>query len=198
MKILIDNGHGVTSANSSPDRKLIEGVYTREIAAAIVAHLQYRDLDAELLVPESDDIPLPERVRRVNAICDQFGARNVILVSIHVDAAASDGQWHWAEGWSCYTSRGQTAGDLLADCLCKAARDHLDGHELRFDYTDGDPDKEADFYILRHTRCAAVLTENGFQDNRKSVQYLLSDEGKKTLVALHVEAILLYLSYQSI
>lgn len=40
----------------------------------------------------------------------------------------------------------------------EALRSH--GHKMRFDYTDGDDDLEAAFYILRHTACAACLTEN--------------------------------------
>lgn len=57
---------------------------------------------------------------------------------------------------------GQTAGDLLADRLYFAAEQHLKGHRIRKDYSDGDPDYESDFYILRHTACAAALSENGF------------------------------------
>ena len=41
---------------------------------------------------------------------------------------------------------------------------------MRFDYTDGDADLEAAFYILRHTACAACLTENGFMDCADSWQ----------------------------
>ena len=70
IKILIDNGHGIqTKGKRSPDEKLLEYAYTREIAKRIVANLIDRGYDAELLVPEEDDIPLSERVRRVNEIC---------------------------------------------------------------------------------------------------------------------------------
>ena len=70
MKILIDNGHGLnTPGKRSPDGTLIEATYTRDIARRIVIELQDRGYDSELLVPEDDDIPLSERVRRVNEIC---------------------------------------------------------------------------------------------------------------------------------
>ena len=39
----------------------------------MVADLLDRNLDAELLVPEDDDIPLAERVRRINAHCLALG-----------------------------------------------------------------------------------------------------------------------------
>ena len=34
--------------------------------------------------------------------------------------------------------------------------------KIRKDNSDGDPDKEYNFYILKHTQCPAVLTENFF------------------------------------
>ena len=52
----------------------------------------------------------------------------------------------------------------------------------------------ANFYILKHTKCPAVLTENLFQDNREDVDFLLSEEGKQTMVSLHVDAIMKYLA----
>lgn len=194
MKILLDNGHGLdTPGKRSPDGRFREYLYTRQIAASVALHLQYRGYDAELLVPEENDIPLPERVRRVNERCAQFGADNVCLVSIHVNAAGDGTRWMNARGWSAYTSRGQTAGDRLADCLYEAAALYLPGHKLRKDHSDGDADLEADFYILRHTRCAAVITENLFMDNQADVEYLLSDIGQTNLVNLHVTGINFYL-----
>ena len=61
------------------------------------------------------------------------------------------------------------------------------------DLTDGDPDIEASFYLLRHTSCPAVLTENLFMDNQDDVEYLLSDIGQTNLVNLYVTGINLYL-----
>ena len=175
-------------------RTFREYQYTREIAAAVVARLQALGHDAEVLVSEFEDIPLSERVRRVNAWCRRLGKGNVVLVSVHVDAAGSDGQWHTATGWSCYTSPGQTAGDRLADCLYRAAEKHLQGHKIRTDYSDGDPDKEAGFYILNRTKCPAALVECGFMDNRESLQFLVSTEGRKAIIYVIVDGILEFIS----
>ena len=192
MKILIDNGHGIlTKGKRSPDGKLLEYAYTRELARQIVKILQYRGYDAELLVPEHDDIPLSERVRRVNEICLTYepswpaptGHPNVILISIHVNAAGDGTKWMNATGWSCYTCKGQTESDRLADCLYKAAEQILENQVIRTDYArDGDPDWEENFYILRHSLCPAVLVEQFFMDNKKDLAYLISDEGKRNLI----------------
>ena len=192
MKILIDNGYGVeTPGKRSPDGRFREYKYNREIARAVIEHLQPRGYDAELLVPEENDISLEERVRRANRVTCQIGhpVQETFLVSIHVNVAGSGLMWHNDTGWCAYTYYRHTLSDKLADCLYKVARKHLPGHRIRTDDADGDPDFEAPFYILKHTYCAAVLTENGFMDSEVSLAFLESDEGKRAIVALHVDGI---------
>ena len=65
---------------------------------------------------------------------------------------------------------------------------------IRSDYSDGDIDFEESFYILRHTLCPAVLTENGFFTNVQEVQFLLSRAGIRAIADLHVEGIVEYLT----
>ena len=123
MKILIDNGHGRnTPGKRSPDGRFREYAYTRLIARAVCAHLIYRGYDAELLVPEEDDVGLKKRVARVNAHCRALGSQNVFLVSIHVNAAGMGDRWYDATGWCCYTNYGHSLSVELAPCLYKAAR----------------------------------------------------------------------------
>lgn len=147
------------------------------------------------------------RANAVNRICKERGIKNCLYVSIHVNAAGNGGKWMSAGGWCAYTSVGQTRGDKLADCLYEAARRHLKGYEeqllagkqngaydrfqkaIRTDTSDGDPDQEANFYVLKNTVCPAALTENLFQDNRSDVAFLTSEEGKAVITAIHVEGI---------
>lgn len=194
MKILIDNGHGLmTAGKRSPDGLFREAFYNREIAKRVVADLLDRGCDAELLVPEDDDISLSERVRRVNAACFLLGKQNVILVSIHVNAAGNGTKWLNATGWSVYTCKGQTESDRLAECLCEAALKNFPGRRIRTDFSDGDSDWEEQFYILRKSMCPAVLTENFFIDSRSDLDYLQSRSGKQAVVDTHVEGIVEWL-----
>lgn len=193
MKILIDTGHGEnTPGKRSPDGKFREYLYVREIADQVVAQLRQRGYDAERIVMEFSDVALAERARRVNEVCGRLGTKNVILVSIHINAAGN-GEWMNAKGWSCYTSIGQTKADKLADCFYQVAEEQFAGRKLRKDLTDGDPDWEAGFYMLKKTKCPAVLTENFFMDNKDDVAYLVSPEGRNAVVATHVEAIIKYI-----
>ena len=61
---------------------------------------------------------------------------------------------------------------------------------MRFDTTDGDLDKEDNFYILKNTNCPAVLTENLFMDTEKDCRFLMSKEGQRLIIDIHVAAII--------
>jgi len=190
--VILDSGHGKdTPGKRSPDGVIREWKYTKELAMAISQKLRSNGVLAFVNNPEDEDVPLKERVDRVN---DYARTNKVILVSIHLNAAGDGLQWKSASGWECYTCKGQTESDKLAECLCNAAREKLKDKQLRTDNSDGDSDKEADFYLLKHTKCPAVLTENLFMDNKKDYEYLLGEKGFNSIVDLHVLGIIKYLS----
>lgn len=195
MKVLIDNGHGEnTKGKRSPDGKLREYAWTREIADMLVLELGKMGIDAERVVKQTIDVPLSERCRRVNEICGRLGTSNVILISIHCNAAGSGIDWMQARGWSAYTSKGSTKADVLASCLYASAAECFPaGIKIRSDWSDKDPDWEENFYILQKTKCPAVLTENFFQDNKEDVEFLLSADGKARIVKAHAIGIANYL-----
>lgn len=198
MKILIDNGHGInTLGKRSPDGLFREYKYTRVIAKEVVKRLIELGYDAELLVPEIEDICLKERVRRVNSICNEIGNNNVILISIH-NNASGNGDWMKARGWSCYTSEGQTESDIIATFLYASAEEYFPEHKIRKETSDGDADWESGFYILKKTLCPAVLVENFFMDNKDDCEYLLSDEGKEAIIMCHVQGIINYINYKKL
>ncbi len=215
MTELYDAGHGIdTLGKCSPDKRLREYEKARELVRDIVARRRAMGYDAHVLVPEEIDVSLDERCRRVNAICNKVGKSNVLLVSIHCNAAGADGKWKSAGGWCAYTSPGRTKSDILATHLYDAAQTALADYiadfpvrkmngdydskqrPIRTDYSDGDPDYEARFFILIHTKCPAVLTESMFQDNKADCDFLLSPEGHNAIVNLHVNGVESYIKSQ--
>lgn len=187
--ILIDNGHGgETPGKCSPDGRLREYAWTREIARCVCDKLKSLGYDARLLVPELNDVSLRERVRRVNSVCADAGSDNVLLVSIHVNAAGT-GQWHNASGWTAWVApnASQRSRQLASLLNAEAVRLNLKGNRSLEPFFTGN------FAILRDTKYPAVLTENMFQDNRHDVDYLLSERGKSEIADLHITAITQYL-----
>lgn len=194
--VILDNGHGENTAGKrSPDGRLREYKYCREIVAVLEQELRKLGMGVYVLVPETTDISLSERVKRANKIhTEQHKLGNlVVLISVHCNAAGN-GEWKNARGWSGWTSVGQTAGDALATCLYDAAHEILDPKDIkiRSDKSDGDEDWEANFTIIYKSSMPAVLTENFFQDNKEDVDYLLSDEGRADVVKIHVEGLKKY------
>lgn len=187
MKILIDAGHGIdTPGKRSPDGAFREYLWNREIADLVLEDLAIDGYDASLVVTETNDIALKTRVNRVNAVCNDLGAGNVILVSIHSNAAGNGKDWMNATGWSCYTTKGETKSDVLAECLYDAFERAFPDRKIRKDMQDGDRDWEEDFYIIQKTKCPAVLIENYFYDNREECHWLLQ-EAVKVRIAMAIE-----------
>lgn len=186
--IILDGGHGVDCAGKrSPiwgdGSQLLEWEFNRDIVRRIAAMLKAEGIKFEILVPEDNDVSLPERCRRANVIHADCG-NNAVLFSVHGNAGGGT-------GWECYTSVGQTKADAIATVLCNEAEKEFapDGWKMRFDHTDGDPDKENQFYILKHTVCPAVLSENFFMDTEKDCRFMLSDAGRERIAKIHYEAI---------
>lgn len=186
--VILDNGHGTdTPGKRSPvwpdGSQLLEWEFNRDIVCRLTGMLVRDGRSYEVLVPEMSDVPLSERCRRANEIYDRE-AGDCILLSIHGNAGGGT-------GWEAYTTRGETKADGLASLLYnEAEREFIrDGWRIRKDFADGDADKESDFYILKHTKAPAVLTENFFMDNERDCRLMLSAEGRERIARIHFNAI---------
>jgi len=181
--IILDNGHGInTKGKRSPlYSEFLEFEFNRDIVRRISADLNALNISSIILVPEIEDIGLKERVRRANTISSRH--KQSVLISIHANAGGGT-------GWEVWTSVGETKSDDIANLFYIEAYKHLKSFPMRKDMSDGDVDKESQFYILRNTICPAILTENLFMDTEKDVQYLMSEVGRRTIALLHIQAIL--------
>lgn len=224
--IILGTAHlGTTPGKCSPDKKLKEAVWSREMCKELMAGMQsygYKcEIDYEPLQPSASmkgatpnieqKYELAARVNYVNSLCQKHGSQNCLYVSIHVDAAGADGKWHTAGGFTVWTSVGQTKSDALAECIYQRAFVNMSEYSklitqgkkmgcydqkqqaFRMDKMDGDYDKEANFYVLKHTYCPAVLVECMFQDNKCDVEYLLSDVGRHEIQRTLLEGIIDYI-----
>lgn len=191
MIVILDNGHGSnTPGKCSPDGKLKEYSYAREVVKGIHQALSEEGIDSHILTPEQTDISLKERVTRANKIYKDNN-KQAILISVHCNAAGSDGKWHSAKGWSVYVAQNASKNSKkLANCIAEEAADS--GLKMRY-YLPDQSYWVQSLAICRDTNCPAVLTENLFQDNKEDVEFLLSEEGKQKIIDLHVKGIKKYL-----
>lgn len=214
--VILGTAHGSNVAGKcSPDGKFREYKFSRDVIDKMrpmlekLGYIVYVDIPEDK-VPSAQSVELSKRVSIVNSICRKYGAGNCIYVSIHVNAAGDGAKWMSAGGWAAYTTVGKTNSDKLAECLYNSADKALSGYKrimeegkknksysqkqvpLRMDKSDGDCDIESNFYILKHSSCPAVLTENMFQDNKSDVEFLSKPETVKLIAKLHVDGIKLY------
>lgn len=185
--VILDNGHGKeTPGKCSPvfpnGVELHEYEFNRDVVRRIAEKLKNIGISYRILVPEENDISLSERCKRANQINKETNG-NCFLLSIHANAGGGT-------GWEIFTSRGGTKADVIASVFAEEAKKMFgDKWKMRFDYSDGDADKEADFYILKHTICPAVLTENFFMDTEKDCRFIVSESGREQIAQMHVNAI---------
>ena len=193
-------------------REIVNRVKQKLVSLGFTVLVDYPDNKPNALILNQSgrteqDKELNFRKNFVNNTCTKYGTSNCLYVSIHVNAAGN-GAWMTAGGWCVYTSPGNTKADALATCIFNQAKKSLSSYiqdfevkklkgsysskqnPLRSDYSDGDPDYEANFFVLTKTKCPAVLTENLFQDNKADVEFLTSEEGKKAITDLHVNGII--------
>ena len=195
LVVILDNGHGKnTKGKCSPDKRLMEWSWCREIVKALYKKLKTAGIDAEILVPEDTDISLSTRVAREKKITREAKkvGKETCLISVHVNASGGDGKWKSARGWSGWVAQeSSTNSKTLAQILySEAEKRNLKGNRC----VPATRYWTAPFYITTNTSCPAVLTENLFQDNKDDVDYLLSEKGKQEIVALHFDAIKRYIN----
>lgn len=186
--VIVDNGHGSeTAGKCSPDGRIKEWEWTRRAAKAVAARLGAAGIDAVLLVPEENDIPLRERCRRARAL---GAGKNAVLLSIHINAAGNGEAWHKARGFSAFVAPCASRESVrMASLLTSLA---LAGGMIGNRCVPPEGCWRGNFAILRDTPMPAVLTENLFMDNREDAGFLESDTGFEAVVQLHVDAVLKY------
>ena len=192
--VILDNGHGKdTPGKCAPDKSLYEWQWTREIVAMLCERLYgLENVQTVILTPEEIDVPLKERVRRVNTIYHdaKIAGKECLLISVHINAAGH-GKWNKASGFSVWVSNNASEKSKQFAQIAYEQAKLLDlcGNRVA-------PKENywtSNFYILKNTPCPAVLTENMFQDNKVDVAFLKSDDGKNKIVELHFNAIKKYL-----
>lgn len=176
--IILDPGHGGLTASgvytTAPGKMFkfkdgtiaYEGVLNRQIASMVSKFLKENgafNVVSTVACEDPTDVSLGDRVK----VANKFKSSETIYISIHCNAGGGT-------GFEIFTTKGSTRSDLLAEYIATSVESYYKqlGLKLRYDYSDGDKDKEEDFYVIRKTKCPAVLLECGFFDNEKDFALL--------------------------
>ena len=186
LTIILDVAHGEeTPGKRSPDEKFREYKWSRETIAKLKKQLESLGYEVFESNPTDKEIGLSKRVQNTNKIARS----NKIFISLHSDAAGDGSTWMSARGYSVYTTSGQNNSDKVAEVILNNMQKDFPELKGRFDHSDGDKDKEANFQVIKGANCPAVLIEWCFQDNKEDVEILLSEEYNEKLVSCLVKSI---------
>lgn len=179
--IVLDFGHGGLTQEgeytSAPSKMHVfengevayEGHLNRRIGGTLynmlLNHIPDLNVICTVDLDDPTDLSLEERVNKEA----KLDPKETIFVSIHCNAFNTE-----VDGFEIFTSKGDTYADHLAESIANSLESFFLGHgtKLRYDLSDGDKDKERNFYVLRKTRCPAVLIECLFFDNLDNYEIL--------------------------
>lgn len=188
--VVLDAGHGgvingiyQTAGKRSPNYAkgvLYEGVFNRWVVNRVKEELDRLFIPYFYISPEDRDINLNTRVIRANNIYKNN--KNTYILSIHANAGGGKG----VEG---FTTQGHTDSDKIGEIILFNLEKDLSGQRMRFDRSDGDRDKEVNYYILRKPAMSAFLLECGFMDNESDYNNLWDREYLDALVQSLVKSI---------
>ena len=189
LTVILDAAHGKNvPGKCSPDKSFQEYIWSRVIVRQVKTELEKLSYKVFETVEGDFEPGIGSRVRRANAI----ESRNKLLLTFHVNAAGKEDKWLNARGYEVYTSKGQTKADICADYIMKCLSKAFPDFKARIDTTDGDYDKEENFYLLTGTNFPAVYIEWLFMDNKIDLEYLTNDNCNQLFVMSIVKAVVLY------
>lgn len=185
----IVNGNYVTAGKRSPKFEdgtvLCEGVNNRKNVNLVLKIAKNVGLNVIDIVSSENDVALQTRVQNAN----KYGQR-AVYISFHSDAAGDGVNWHSAKGITVFTTKGQTLSDKFADLVYANLRGQFPELNMRQDMTDGDGDKEEDFFVLRKTVMPSVLLELGFHTNYDEAKFIMTETFRNKMAKAVVDSML--------
>ncbi|MAT54027.1 MAG: hypothetical protein CMN32_06065 [Saprospirales bacterium] len=191
----LDNGHGKLQAGKRSPKFELDGEevqffeyeFNRDIVQRIMKALDEKGVKYFDVVPDVDEVGsfLKERVQRVN---DKESDLPKLFVSVHSNAgpAAAD-EWvtDSIKGAETWYAKGSVKGRKMAEIFQKhiVAKTGFVNRGLK-------STKEKQLYVLVKTAPPAILTENGFYNNKEEVLELMKDEVRQKIADAHVAAIM--------
>jgi len=162
-KYILDAGHGgvafghyLTKGKRSPQVPpgIYEGEFNRKICSGVPKLLD-GCLDVMQLNPGPVNISLSSRVNYINELS---ALEKTILVSIHANASPAKG-WSSANGFVVFHSTNASNESKELACIISDTMGKIVINSRGV--------KVSNFYILRKTKCPAVLVECGFMTNKE-------------------------------
>ena len=150
MKIVVNGGHEPNVDSGAVGSRSTEAEVTQKLMLLVSDYLE--KAGCKVMAVQTADLA------EICNVTNRWGAD--ILVSIHCNAFNKK-----AKGTETFCYYGSREGDALAH--------HIQSQIVTSLATADRGVKEAGYYVLKHTKCPAVLVETAFIDNKGDEQLLL-------------------------
>lgn len=181
MKIYLDAGHGGSDSGATGNG-LLEKDLTLKIVRYIRDYLKTNYQGHSIKLSRNSDL-----TKSLNARTNEANKWNAdILVSVHINAFNGS-----ASGYE----------DFVFDNLGSSSKSPELQNEIHKEvsklFKTNRGKKKANFHMLRESNAYAVLTENGFIDNRSDSDYLKKDSNLKEIGEAHAVGIAKFLGLKT-
>lgn len=181
--VALDDGHGMETAGKRtppiPEldgRVIRENEFNRAVVNYLDIELRRCGIGTLLVAPTDTDTPLSTRTSLANS-------NNAdIYVSIHYNAYDNAFNGYDPEGLEIHIYPGTNR--RLAECVLK--------YLIQGTAQKNRGIKESDFFVLRETSMPAILTENGFMDNKREAMLMINPNFQKEVACEHAKGICEY------
>jgi len=170
--IVIDAGHGGEDTGAQigaeQEKKIVENI------AKKISRLNSKD-EIEIILLRNDDsfVELSERVAKINKINPS------LVISLHVNSSKNLNQ----NGVNAYVSKQngfyKKSKESAENLVDKISNEKLAKGKV----------KDANYYVLKNSKCPALLVEIGYLTNENDRNYLVSENGQNEIANKIVEFI---------
>jgi N-acetylmuramoyl-L-alanine amidase len=182
--IALDDGHGMqTPGKRTPyiseiGRYIPENEFNRAAVRFLDSELRRCGFRTLLVAPTDADTSLKSRTDLANV------RRADAYISIHYNAYDSAFNGYDPEGLSVHVYPGSKGSRKLAECVIKYLAQGTSQKNRGI--------QENDFHVLRETNMVAILSENGFMDNKREALLMLDVNFQKEVAVEHAKGICEY------
>ncbi len=185
MKICIDPGHGgIDKANGAPDGSYKEHEFTLDMALRLRALLAPH-MTVIITRTADETVELSTRASIANLAAAE------LYLSLHSNAAKSNGAWNSARGLCVYSYA--TGASAARNRLARAL---LNSFQKSGILLFQNPMQYAKFAVLSGTNMPAVLIEYAFHDNREDSQKLLDPAWRQAAALATAQGVCDYLGIE--
>ena len=180
--IALDDGHGMQTAGKRtpaiPElggRVIRENEFNRAVVDFLDQELKRCGFRTLMVAPGDGDTSLSARTNLANS----KGAD--AYISVHYNALDGRFDGNDPEGLSVHIYPGSVSGRKLAECVIKYLKQGTIQKNRGI--------VESNFHVVRETKMPAILSENGFMDNKREALLMINVDFQKEVAREHAQGI---------